>query len=258
MNIIWLASYPRSGNTYLRFLLYNYYYGKVSDSRDVDEKVPDLHRNTALSDENPLFVKTHYPYDSKHPHLPRTRGFVYLTRNPADVLLSTIRYLNILLIEQKYTDQQLAELFINHRGIPLWDDVIGSWEKHISSWFSASGSHNGVYLRYESLRKDPFNALEQLFKHLNLAFDPESARTAVQESDIQKMRKLEEQEKVLGLKNPFCSDCKSDESFIGEGAVGQVLTQFSEEVQSDFKKIFLPVEKAFFDAIDSNPKANLI
>ena len=35
MNIIWLASYPKSGNTYLRFLIYNYLYAEVSESIEV-------------------------------------------------------------------------------------------------------------------------------------------------------------------------------------------------------------------------------
>ncbi|AFY37525.1 sulfotransferase [[Leptolyngbya] sp. PCC 7376] len=43
MSIVWLSSYPKSGNTYLRFLLFSYIYGSFKTSSDVEEKVKDLH-----------------------------------------------------------------------------------------------------------------------------------------------------------------------------------------------------------------------
>ena len=41
--VTWLASYPKSGNTWLRFLLYSYYYGSVTVSAQVAERIPDIH-----------------------------------------------------------------------------------------------------------------------------------------------------------------------------------------------------------------------
>lgn len=44
MKIIWLASYPRPGNTFLRFLLYHYFFGKLESSTELESKIPDLHK----------------------------------------------------------------------------------------------------------------------------------------------------------------------------------------------------------------------
>ena len=48
MSIIWLASYPKSGNTWLRFLLYNYLFGEVRRSGDIARRIPDIHTLTTL------------------------------------------------------------------------------------------------------------------------------------------------------------------------------------------------------------------
>ena len=257
MNIIWLASYPRSGNTYLRFLLYSYYYGEITDSLEVEKGVPDLHTDFVYKDENPFFVKTHLLYSAEHAYLPKTRAFIYLIRNPADVFISILGYMKILL-GTKYTDQEIAAHILNARGIPVWQDKMGTWSDHITSWVQASGSHQGVYLRYESLRKDPLNTLKQLFEHLDLAFDPVRAANAVQESEIQKMRKLEEKEKAIHLDNLFCSKVSGGNNFIGDGAVGQNLNFLGERAQGIFDRIFPPAEKAFFEALEATPNAFLL
>ena len=65
--ITWLASYARSGNTWLRFLLHCYYVGRPGSSAEVAAFVPDLHvpgqveaRLAKPDGDAPLFAKTHF------------------------------------------------------------------------------------------------------------------------------------------------------------------------------------------------------
>ncbi len=44
MDIIWLASYPKSGNTFLRLLLYRYIYADTIDTKKIEKIIPDLHK----------------------------------------------------------------------------------------------------------------------------------------------------------------------------------------------------------------------
>jgi len=43
LQITWLAFYPKSGNTWMRFLLYSYFYGNIDDSHEVGLRIPDIH-----------------------------------------------------------------------------------------------------------------------------------------------------------------------------------------------------------------------
>ena len=92
--IIWLASYPKSGNTWVRFFLYSYYVGIPMKSGDINHKIPDIHSTPELlqSAENRIFCKTHFLASDKHPHIKDTAGIIYLLRHPRDVLLSNLNY----------------------------------------------------------------------------------------------------------------------------------------------------------------------
>ena len=181
-----------------------------------------------------------------------------MIRNPADVLLSSLRYLKILRQDDELIDRELALHFLKARGMPVWQDMIGSWVKHIPTWVHASVSFRGIYLRYESLRKDPLSVMQSLFEQMGLAFDFDKAKIAVQASGIQNMRKLEEKEKAQRLANLFCSDLDSKTCFIGQGATGQDLKHLGEDIQNEFNEIFLPAEKAFFEAVEASSRAVLV
>jgi hypothetical protein len=95
MRIVWLASFPKSGNTWLRFLVYSYMYGPPQASSEVGERIPDIHHGAKLSvppGDGQLFVKTHLMPGPNHPFMDRTQGFVYVVRHPKDVLLSNLNY----------------------------------------------------------------------------------------------------------------------------------------------------------------------
>jgi hypothetical protein len=66
--MVWLASYPRSGNTWLRFLLCSYFLGTTRDSLAMEGRIPNLHRgNIDLAwAYDPALGKTHLSWSERH------------------------------------------------------------------------------------------------------------------------------------------------------------------------------------------------
>lgn len=88
--IVWIASYPKSGNTWLRFLIAHLAHGELERSGDLQARVPDAHKVrdwSASKVSGAEFIKTHW----LPRHLPKqftTAGLVYIARNPFDVIAS--------------------------------------------------------------------------------------------------------------------------------------------------------------------------
>ena len=124
MSIIWLASYPKSGNTYARMLLHNYLYGDVQDTEIVAERIPGLHYLLSQKIELKVkrnekkLVKSHFCFSPKHPYFIKTSGFIYIIRNPRDVLLSNARYFGATSSPDKL--RRFAKTFIENLGVPHW------------------------------------------------------------------------------------------------------------------------------------------
>ena len=98
INII--TSYPKSGNTWLRFILFNILFNiddKKFSSKDIEKLVPDFHKiikdnSKLILDENlinkKIFIKTHYDYlKVKSLNIDKV---ILILRNPLDVLASII------------------------------------------------------------------------------------------------------------------------------------------------------------------------
>jgi hypothetical protein len=227
-SIIWLASYPKSGNTWLRALLTNYLSpgdepadinslgaggGEHAASRALfDELVgvqasaldrsaisrlrPELYRRLASSSQEDVFVKVHDVWtctDGGEPMFPEdvTRTVVYILRNPLDVAVSWAHHRGVGI---EHTVGQMC-------GGPAPDDrpghlggqlpqQIGSWRRHVHSWLDASGLRCHV-VRFEDLRADPERAFARVVDACGLPTDPGLVRRAVAFSDFAELRRQE-------------------------------------------------------------------
>src|SRR4051794_40522284 len=132
--MIWIASYPRSGNTWLRFLLCAYLQGAARDSQEMESRIPNLHRGNIDQAwaHDPVLGKTHLSWNERHPHRPESRGCIYLIRHPKDVLLSNLNYSKLQ--REAEGDRAFVLDFIRCGGVPGWREDLGSWEEHAGSW----------------------------------------------------------------------------------------------------------------------------
>jgi len=242
MGIVWLASYPKSGNTYARMLLHNYLYGETTDTEVVADRIPGIHSLIAnnkalkLEGDETRIVKSHFCLSRQHPYYNLTSGFIYILRNPRDVLLSNARYCGATSDPELF--RKFAKRFIEDLGLSRWQESdMGTWPEHVASWLYQSPRIPNIFIKYRDMRSDPAATLRNMV--IFLGMEPEESRiqASVDSCEINKARKLESAEKKLGKTRVFNSS-PNGESFIGEGKVGQSLTGIGADIEDMYKNKF--------------------
>ena len=223
--IIWLASYPKSGNTWVRAFLANYmldreepvpidelvgysigdgfviHYERMT-GRKVEEMTeaelhalrPKMHAWLAQSRGQDIFVKTHNLL-SQVGGTPLitpavTAGAVYILRNPLDVAVS---YADHYRVELGTAVAALCEA--NHvvpgtpRALPQY---LGSWSQHVRSWVDAPGL-SPLVLRYEDLLSRPAETFGALARFLRWPPDQTRLDKAVRFSAFDELAGQEEE-----------------------------------------------------------------
>lgn len=204
--ICWLASYPKSGNTWVRFLLHQYFFGRVEASGDVDAAIPDVHVRNARFEGTPvdgvLMAKTHHRLMSTMPHRDRTRRAIYIVRHPRDVMWSAFNYARLIAtpeVAARISPEGYMRNFIRLGGDPLYVQFgFGSLIEHAGSWCSHPSLEVHV-VRYEDLRLDAHEELASMLRFMGHEPDAERVNDAVEASSFERMRSLECEEKVSGV-----------------------------------------------------------
>ena len=222
-----ILSYPRSGNTWLRFLIASL----VSGSDDVDflnieRLIPDIYQNSALRlrlMQRPRILKSHEHFNSRYQHI------VYIVRDPRDVLMSLFNYqITMNQIDELYSLDSYGRQFL--RG----DVPFGSWREHVDGWVSAwHGQDNFLLLRYEDLHREPAAQLARLAEFLGLARNPDAIESAIARCTAATMRTLEANQwrrsKVLKTKRP-------DRPFVGPATTGHWRRQLSSSLAGSLEE----------------------
>jgi hypothetical protein len=251
--IIWLASYPKSGNTWMRAFLHNllrdpsesYDINKITDFSTSDSSinwyeaqtrrpwsewkavdVARMRRGAQLAicawRKDDTFVKTHNAsvkflgYPMIHQDL--TAGAIYIVRNPLDICVSLSHHYGT---DIDTTVNILADPSIGSKtNDKVVYEVHKSWSIHVDSWTSQQRPGLAV-LRYEDMLKNPVKAFGGLTQFLGL--NPPRARLerAIERSSFKALREQEDQ-KGFKEKSPFA------QKFFRAGRAGQwrdLLTQ---------------------------------
>lgn len=248
MSITWLASYPKSGNTWVRFLLYSAIYGPPTNSLDIAKKIPDIHRPIPFDPppDGKLLCKTHYAYSPKHPKIDQTDRVVLIMRDPRDVLFSSLNYRRLAgMNEQQISDEHYAKSFIAHGGDPDFHAMgFGSWASHIQSWKNQT-AFPVLTIRYEDLKSDTANIVRTIGEFLGHSFTDDAIEKAIKASSFDTMRAMEIREKHQQSKK---SSSKSSGSlFIGTDHARQSKTFFMNTGKSgqSLASISPAIEEAF-------------
>jgi len=239
--IIWLASYPKSGNTWVRAFLANYisnakkpfpinelgdftlddmrmaFYEKAAnkpaskfDTFDPIRLRPMAQRALADSFKVDLFVKTHSQNieigDVPQINAEVTAGVIYIVRNPLDLAVSYSSYYG------KTIDASIEELndtsnTLRPRGLFC---RIGKWSDHVSSWLE-NNNFPTICIKYEDLSNNPEKHFGQIISVLGFEFDSERLKRAIKFSSFNELSK---QEKQLGFVE---KPSTADENFFRNG-----------------------------------------
>lgn len=166
--IVWLASYPRSGNTFFRVLLKNFFgqktYSIYNDSTGIgeDQKTTDLVGHAFLPEnfdyeeakksEELFLIKTHdLPSD-----LVKGDKFIYLIRDGRESVLSYQKHLE----EFSENDVDLSEIILGNVNF-------GSWANHVMQWNTKS-FENGLVIKFEEMVRDPRKTLKRVSDFIGL------------------------------------------------------------------------------------------
>src|SRR6266536_2590055 len=129
---ILLASYPKSGNTWTRFLIANLVFpDQTVDFGNLHQFVLDpavTPQRDFRRAPRPRIVKTHGSFD------PRYRRVICVVRDPRDVALSQYHYLRKL---RKIDDKFPLDSFIDQFLAGQLKRELGSWVENVCSWFAA-------------------------------------------------------------------------------------------------------------------------
>lgn len=195
-SVIWIASYPKSGNTWVRFLICNLVFGPQETAARLNELAPDIHELGPYIElpAGPLFVKTHFRFGRELPLVERSVGLIYIVRHPADVMLSNFHYARRSNgIPPDTTLDRYFEHYLSARGDPRWVRLgAGGWDEHVRSWLAVRHSFPVLLLRYEDLLTDPARGVLQLCTFLGLQRSEQELERAAAGASFESLRSIEE------------------------------------------------------------------
>jgi hypothetical protein len=255
-NIIWLASYPKSGNTWLRAFIYNlvenparpgniaslpgyfedeskprwyqpYLAGGQTGELSFEQAMalrPQVHQDIADSRaRGSIFTKTHNMFGQLGGvpvHNMRVMaGAIYVVRNPLDVVLSVADHFGL------EVDQAIEFMASEETGTPTNQENVagymGSWSTHVASW-TAQPHPSIVVVRYEDMQEKPVKAFGTVAKLLGLDQDRDRVRKAIRFSAFNELKQQE-------LNSGFVEKSPNSRHFFRKGTRNQWTESLSED-----------------------------
>ena len=273
---VWLASYPKSGNTMVRSLLAAYFFSNDGifnfdliknikqfpnislfenlgiDINNDDEIIKNYIKvQESFCDKNSVqFLKTHsylFKFYNKYSftNLNNSIGTIYIVRDPRNVVTSYARFANISnedatkrMIEEIYIGGNLKNKNIADRA-KVW---VGTWAQNFNSWKSFSYQERYLLIKYEDLIKDRDAELRKILKFLcnlqgvKFQIDQKKFKNVIESTGFERMQKLEKEQGFREAKVNL--------------KTGEKIPFFNLGPKNDWKKLLDPkikekIEKAF-------------
>ena len=133
-----IVSYPKSGNTWVRFLIGSLCSAQTVDFSGIRTILPDIYLSTGkvlAKLRRPRLLKSHEYFD------PRYRKVLYVVRDPRDVAVSYWHhYRRTQLIAADFALADFVSMFMNGELDPY-----GTWREHVGSWLGARRQHRFLF-----------------------------------------------------------------------------------------------------------------
>ncbi len=227
--IIWIASYPKSGNTYIRSLLSAYYFSKSGefefDSLKNIKQFPDNFffdkelnnieeafknyvpaQKKIFENKKATFLKSHNLLGlyKGHPFtIPEyTLGAIYVVRDPRNVIVSLMNHYSL-------SEKEALEFITDDNRDIHHDDYnfasyayLSSWSKHYISWCKAK-KYRKFLIKYEELQSNQYETFRDLIVFINTLLNrtervnKEKLKRAIETTEFNTLKQKEEKEGFL-------------------------------------------------------------
>jgi len=238
--IVWITSYPKSGNTWVRAFLSAYLYSsdgkfnfdlldkikefpdhdilnKFMNSKDFhDLKIVSKHWNKVQGfinlNQELVFLKTHSSLCNINGNMfttnANTLAFIHIVRNPKNIILSTSNHFGIsqeeslkILTDKNY----IIYPEINNQIFPA--NLISNWSNHYSSWKNVE-SINKIIIKYEDLIEDTEGTFKNIINFLSIyakiKYNKEKFINSINTTQFSNLKKYEDKYGFnMGQKNKF-------------------------------------------------------
>lgn len=209
-----IVSYPKSGNTWVRFLLANALYPEAEvDFHSIHELVPEVGEEDKRRSGLPLprLLKSHAPYQPDYPRV------IYILRDGRDVYTSYYHYR-----APDLSNDTTFESFLRGSHWPT------RWGEHVKGWLDAADSTDSIMVvRFEDLKEDSASELKRMLSFLGKeSISEEQIHRAAKASSFENMRRLEREK---GRRN------EKVERFVRKGEAGDWQNLFTDVARNIFK-----------------------
>ena len=266
--IIWISSYPKSGNTWVRYLLSNYFFSNNKNDLNFEiiDNIPAFNTEFVFNkkrDEYPkdlndlfpkwmmfqekinfkngdtIFLKNHNAninIDGKYfTNENYTKAIIYIVRDPRDVVISGSNFFrkDFDWMVKLITDKEPKIMY--SKKSPYDATIYGSWKFNYLSWKNNLLNRPTIIIRYEDL----INNVEKIFLNLliflsqiiNFKINKEQLNASIENS---KFDLLQKNEKNMGFKESI-----NNARFFNKGKIGQwkdkLNTNQIQKIENDFK-----------------------
>ena len=224
--IIWLASYPKSGNTWVRVFLNSLFYTENNEVdinnlsigqfpnrkhfEDISKNIDDINEfskncinaQLRLNLSNEIkFLKTHHAYwqngKYKFTDIQTSLGVIYIVRDPRNVITSLKNHFKFDnyddALEFLLDDRKVIGIKNSKKEMDL-PHIISSWKNHFNSWKKMN--KNYLLIKYENLITSPEVELQKILNYLekllNIKFDKLKILDAIEKSSFANLKKKEQ------------------------------------------------------------------
>ena len=228
--IVWIASYPKSGNTWMRYLLGNYFFNHndkfdpniISYLRkfDIDDELLKLdvsedfkknpynvskywiksQENLKILNGNVAFFKTHNALvninKNEFTNENLSLAIIHIVRDPRDLLISYSKYRGINMEDTIKFMLAKNLVYVQNKNDLSEVEIIGSWSFHYNSWKNGIIKIPRILIKYEDLIDDCYKSFSKVIEFLSnlMSFEvnDEKIRSSIKLSQFENLKKSEE------------------------------------------------------------------
>lgn len=186
-NDLFIVSYPKSGNTWLRLIVANLHFGNANYN-NIENLIPDIyHTNESKFISKKLRIfKCHDHYDF------RFGRAIYVVRDPREVIVSAYYFaIKIGVISKEYSRRKFVKEFLNGK----FNSNFGSWYQHVGSWYGAK-DNNILFIKYEDLRKRPSSEILKIANFLKIKVRKSKISEIIKKTSFKTLQDQEDKYRV--------------------------------------------------------------